>query len=477
MSISRLFTVVGDSNVSQNMTPFNIRDRAGLADAQVLTAGRLAVLPDALRSVRGTSTIVILSCVTNYLTSSGESSSVLNRISPVLTEFRQHVEAFCVSRPTTQVMIAPPMYRVRPHWYSVGLPEVLIEFSAIMSASRPANLHLLDSFPTPELQADGVHLTAYSGLRFIVHLFDCAIAQSTSPVLTPEAAQTTEAVRVVSDRVAVLEQGHARLAAAFDTKVAVDAELDDFLDNVRNEDQFTISGLPGPDAGQSTRDWQSQVKRQVQEKIQILLGRRAPISYVQNATGKRRDGIKVFLVKMENLEDSRVIRDKFGSFFKAGATKRPPGLLDLSIRSRVTIGTRVRIEIMKLLADRYKASNPGSRTQVVNYTSRPSMKLTPPAGSLDPRPLHFNYIKAVTKLPVDFTEEELEPIYRLANSSSELTGKLRSLFIVLSDDVARELALRASRSASAAAAAAHSSGSNTLASGPVSAYLSCVYFD
>ena len=458
MSLSRLFTIIGDSNVRQNMTPFNVRDRAGLAEAQVLTAGRLGVLPDALRSVRAASNIVILSCITNYLTDSAESSSVLNRISPILTEFRQHVEAFCSSRQGTLVMVAPPMYRTRPHWYSVGLPEILIQFSATMSANRPATLHLLDSFPTPELQADGVHLTAYSGLRFVVHLFDCSIAQASLPTLTPEAAQTNEAVRVVADRVSALEQGQARLSAGFDLKVAVDSELDDYMENTRNEDQFTIAGLPGPESGQSTRDWQTKVKKQIQEKLQIILGRRAPIRYVQNVTGKRKDGIKVFLVKMENLEDSRVIRDKFGSYFKAGAPPRPPGLLGLSIRNRVTIGTRIRLEIMKLLAERYRTSNPGSRTQVINYQPRPTMTLTPPSGSSDPRPQHFTYIKAVTKLPVNFTEEELAPIYRLANTSPELTGKLRSTFIVLCDDVARQLALTASRDASAAASA-QSSGS------------------
>ena len=48
---------------------------------------------------------------------------------------------------------------------------------------------------------------------------------------------------------------------------------------------------------------------------------------------------------------------------------------------------------------------------------------------------HFNYIKAVTKLPVNITTEELAPIYKLALTSSELTGKLRSTFIVLNDDM------------------------------------------
>ena len=287
--------------------------------------------------------------------------------------------------------------------------------------------------------------------RFVVHLFDASRALSEAPAVPPELAQTNESVRVVADRVGVLEQSHARLAAKFDTKAAVDAELDEYMENVRYEDHFLISGLPGPGTGLSTRDWPGAGKKQVLEKIQIIIGRQAPISYIQNATGTRKDGVKVFLVKMVNREDSKLIRDKFGSFFKAGAPTRPQGLEDLSIRNRVTIGTRIRLEIMKLLAARYKAANPGSKVQVINYEPRPTMKFTPPSDASDRRPLHFTYIRAVTKLPVDFTPEEINPIYRIAASSSELTGKLRSTFIVLSDDVARELSREHAVGASASA--------------------------
>ena len=125
------------------------------------------------------------------------------------------------------VLVAPPMYRVRPYWYNVGLPEILVEFSSVMSSNRPPNLRLLESFPTPEFQADGVHLTAYSGLRFVVHLFDSAKVLAEAPAVAPDLAQTNESVRVVADRVGVLEQDHARLAAALSFKTAVDAELDE----------------------------------------------------------------------------------------------------------------------------------------------------------------------------------------------------------------------------------------------------------
>ena len=347
MSVPQLFTVVGDSNVRRNMTPFNVRDRPGLVDAQVLACSRLEVLPDALRSVRASSTIVILACLTNYLTSSEESSTTSDRVYSVLSEFRQHIDAFCVSRPSTVVIVSPPMFRTLPHWYSIGMPEILIQFSALMSADRPQNLHLIGSFSSPELMPDGVHLTPYSGLHYIVHLFDASRIISEAPVQPPELAKTTEDVRSVTDRVVVLEQSHARLAAAHSLKVAIDSEMDDFLENTRFEDHFLISGL-SVEAGLGNREWQNRVKDLIQEKIKLLLGRSAPIAYVQNATGGRKDGIKTYLVRMVHIEDSKIIRDKFGSFFKAGARARPPGLIGLSIRNRVTIGTRIRLEIMKL---------------------------------------------------------------------------------------------------------------------------------
>ena len=144
--------------------------------------------------------------------------------------------------------------------------------------NRPPNLHLIDGSATPEFQPDGVHLTAYSGLRFVVHLFDAAISRIEAPPSSVEADRTQEAIRVVSDRVGVLEQGQARISVELALKTAVDAELDEFQENVRFEDHFLISGLPGPESGLSTRDWQGQVKSQIQEKIQLLLGRQAPIA-------------------------------------------------------------------------------------------------------------------------------------------------------------------------------------------------------
>ena len=50
---------------------------------------------------------------------------------------------------------------------------MLLKFSSILK-SRPENLHLMSSFGTPELIDNGVHLTPYSGLEYLLYLFDQA---------------------------------------------------------------------------------------------------------------------------------------------------------------------------------------------------------------------------------------------------------------------------------------------------------------
>ena len=73
-----------------------------------------------------------------------------------------------------------------------------------------------------------------------------------------------------------------------------------------------------------------------------------------------------YCVKMRHVADSEAIRVKFGSFFLGQKDGRPPEFKKYSIRNRVTPETKVRIEILKLLASRYRASNPGSKVEMSN---------------------------------------------------------------------------------------------------------------
>ena len=94
------FTVIGDSNVRRHMVPQNCRDRPHMVGAQVKTCGNFDTFREVLRSVRAETTIVVLACLTNFLTASeGESTSAAVRVEPALIEFKDVLLDFCQEQP------------------------------------------------------------------------------------------------------------------------------------------------------------------------------------------------------------------------------------------------------------------------------------------------------------------------------------------------------------------------------------------
>ena len=85
------------------------------------------------------------------------------------------------------------------------------------------------------------------------------------------------------------------------------------------------------------------------------------------------------------------------------------------------------------MAQRYRDSNPGSLVQVISYDPRPLIKITPAQGADDRRVKVFNYIDAVQSLPTNFSASEVAPIIRRINP--RLFGQIKSIFVVLSDDL------------------------------------------
>ena len=432
-----MFSLIGDSNVQRNMNSTNCRDRPLMSEAQVIPCGRLSLLAESLRQVRENSNVVVLACVSNFITSSdGTISSVTNRVEPILREFQSTIEAAAKANTEKLYLISPPMYRSFPIWYRDGISEVLQKFSSMM-CTRPEglnNIHLLPSFPTPSFENDGVHLNPYSGLEFVLHLFDSSSRLIETLLSTPEVVviKSIESSRVLEDRMMALEQDHRRLNRVVEEKTAEDAELADFQENVRYENTFVVLGLahiPKCDP----KDWQEKAKKMVGDFIQELLGRAVPIVFIKNISGKAKDSIARYQVQMESVAISREIRDKFGTFFPKGKDSRPDPFKKISVRNRLTHETRVRFNIMKVLAQHWQASNPGSKIQCIGYDSRPTIRLFPAENARDRRVLTLNFIEAVRTLPVSFSPDELEMI--LSEVKPKWVGKLRSLFVVLSDDM------------------------------------------
>jgi len=106
----------------------------------------------------------------------------------VISKFFELLKEACSGHPDRRYLICPPMYRMRPIWYRDGLPDILTIFSTSFAktAVTVKNLHALPGFPTPSFEADGVHLSAYCGLEFVLHLFDSAKIVLDNLTSTPE---------------------------------------------------------------------------------------------------------------------------------------------------------------------------------------------------------------------------------------------------------------------------------------------------
>jgi hypothetical protein len=356
-----LFTLVGDSNVRRHVNSVNKRACPQLSSAQIISCGSSSIFDESLSTVRKESTVLILSCITNFLTGSSEDDVVGKRVEPLIDSFLEKINQFRVSSPGCGVFVSPPMYRHSPVWYRDGLPEILTKFSLIMTRDKAPGVHLLPSFSTPEFEKDGIHLTWYSGLEYLLHLFDASESLLTKLDSTfnlkSTATSAPEATRVLEDRVMVLEQDHRRLNKAVEYRAAVDAELHDYHENVGFEDFFIISGkLKSPASGLSGPEWQRQAIEIVQVYMRVLLGSDAPILFIQNISGRGSEPIVRFQVKTEVPSASREIRNKFGKFFARGEDKRPDIFKkdEISIRNRVTHETHVRIAILQVIARRYQ---------------------------------------------------------------------------------------------------------------------------
>ena len=326
MSIIRVYSLLGDSNIRNHVNKTAVRANAAIKGAQVISCGHVENFVEALKSVRDTSNVCILSCMSNFIASCEGPSSVSQRVQPTLQDIKDALIESCVSNPSREHIIAPPMYRTSPVWYREGLPEVLGVFSQMLGQGQdiPKNLRILPSFPTPEYENDGVHLTAYSGQEYLLHLFDSAqdlLERSPEPSVI--AVRTCESNRVLEDRVMVLEQDHRRLNRVVENKIAIDAELSDFHQNERNEDSFIIAGLPSIPDDLVGKDWQKKAVEAVQKAIKALMGREMPILFVSNATKRYQGAEFTLVVRMAELADAKVIRRKFGSFSLGGQNKKP----------------------------------------------------------------------------------------------------------------------------------------------------------
>ena len=103
--MSRLFSIVGDANVSRNMTGLNMASREAMKTAQVINYSAPASFDAAFQEVRPEAQVCIIAALTDLLLSGGDAGTVFASIDPVLNSFRAKVIQLCSTRPALQARV------------------------------------------------------------------------------------------------------------------------------------------------------------------------------------------------------------------------------------------------------------------------------------------------------------------------------------------------------------------------------------
>ena len=272
----------------------------------------------------------------------------------------------------------------------------------------------------------------------MLHIFDQSEMPMTRATLSGDSqlVQVQEQVRHHEDRMSYLENRHIGLQSQADSKVAADAEFDDWIRNRNEEDWIVIKGLPHI-ANVTRQEWPEAVKRQVRDSIKLVLqANRSRLDFdvlhVSNPFRQSTNGPTTYNVRLDSAYTAKRLRELFSSFFRRHKPlPRPPALKGVSFRNKITLETKIRIAILRQIGSIYKESNQGSSFDVKGYDPRPVLVTVPPR-SANGRQRTYNFIQATTTLPATFSDEHLVRIYQVIGD--RFRGQLKSLFVVLNDD-------------------------------------------
>ena len=103
MSVSRCFSIIGDSNIKRHMNPTNCRDRPLMSACQIIPSGKMSMMSECLRSVRPESNVCIIAALTGFILASGDCGTINSAIDPVLDSVSKKIAQFCNARRDLQV--------------------------------------------------------------------------------------------------------------------------------------------------------------------------------------------------------------------------------------------------------------------------------------------------------------------------------------------------------------------------------------
>ena len=339
-----------------------------------------------------------------------------------------------------------PTQRPGVSWYFDDFKNLKTTYNMMLSALGLINLGMIkyDDLPSQLFIPDGVHLTPGMGLQFLnaVLYFAGQFFDASLVNLEDEAQMETEETEVVasgSGGILQLTQNQETLKTTEEKLLEVIADMEkrranddlvfarireelDFIANTRKEDRIVITGLtsdtPKPKGEAEVRGW-------ARAAVDAALHSIIPDSdkNIQFCSPNRNvnAGVPVCEVKFRDKEMALKVRKEFGKMRKE---KRYEGSIFIS--NCVTLGTRVRTEILKAIAR--KCTGSSEDMYVHGFTSRPVLQVKPKNGGSQSA---LTFVDAIVKYGNRVKETDLTLAYERAGTS--FAGQMGQNFIVLTD--------------------------------------------
>jgi hypothetical protein len=352
--------------------------------------------------------------------------------------------------PDSKFALAHPILRPGNVWYNERFDDITKFYNEGLKTMKSSNIMGLEpmSRMSQRFEYDGVHLTPDYGTIHIQTMLEKAEAFFNAEIIDLEETMEVdvESVKVgnekkksllqaqgrldLGDRITKVETGLQKLGMDIEARrfgdSLVSARMREELDaitNINKEDRLIITGMinkvPMPQGFQDRKKWVLDMVGDVLNRIEQ--GAAEKIIWANQGRRNERE-IPMAEVKMESREVARRIRLKFAERKRSGED-----FGKVFIANSVSLGTRVRIDIMKAMAKKYSCAK--QDFHVAAFLSRPVLKVKEKES--DKTPMTFTFIDSVVRYGREMVEEELEDAYRRAGRAFQ--GQLQQNFVVLRD--------------------------------------------
>ncbi len=352
----------------------------------------------------------------------------------VIGSFLAQVKKCAQEHPGVKFALVQLMQRPKHQWYTDNHVNMCKIYSDLIKDMNLQSVAKIEGSPTwsQVFGNDGVHLTEASGKVFVETVISNAevfFKQEIVDLEEEERMNEGQGSEWIAKRIDTVEREIVRLNRELRERNLQDSivtarirEEIDFMANIKKEDRMIITGLnskiPMPKQTEEKKKWLNDIVGEILNKIEP--GAASHIVFASLGSRNQRF-IPLVEVKLDSRDLAMKIRKQFAQ------KKKETDFGRVFIANSVTLGTRVRVDILKAMAEHYSTDK--ETLSVSAFISRPVLHVKSKEGGF--RVGTYNFSDALTKYGANLTQKELNAAYKRAGSAFK--GQMQQNFVVLSE--------------------------------------------